>query len=224
MIEMLLLLITGFLSVFFLVDLFFSCPWIGSLKVYLMKKGSLFHQRAKSEKVIDQWPDALLLLAGALKAGLNSHQAVELLFRETPPPLGLSLRKLMGQEGEWLPYEQKVRLLFSDPFLSSVQGLLLMSQQTGGKTASLLKRMALHLRKDLEMKEKVKVLTLQGKWTAWVVGLSPFGFLFLMSIFSPDLFKPLFETKAGWILLGGVVVMVGIGLIVVYRLARVDLS
>lgn len=186
--------------------------------------GILFRLRQvfSGRKAAAQWPDALLLLSGALQSGMNLEEAFQILLNETPEPLKTSLNKKLGQGEGWLSLPQKIDRLFSDPELALTRGALLMSQEAGGKAASLLKTSSSVMRQKLELQEKARALTAQVRLTSWVVGLSPFVFLCLMCLLSPEMVRPLLTTRPGWLLLGLLALLVTAGLLLVHKMGKIE--
>jgi len=183
---------------------------------------SYYREKSARGKIEVQWPEALLLLSGALEAGLNMEEAIKVLQKNSPEPLKSYLAQNLKEEEAWLSFSRKMDRLFKDPSLSLGRATLVMAQETGGRAGVLLKTCAVVMRKNLEMKEKIKTLTAQSKLTAWVVGLSPLGFMAGMAALYPELMKPFFQTRAGWILMALVILLVASGLFVVHRMAELE--
>ena len=179
--------------------------------------------RFSSKGIERQWPGALLFLAGALKTGLSLEQALEALMTETPEPLKSQLQLRMGaRSAALMPLETQIKRLFAGSSLTLVRAGLLMAHQSGGQAGRLLETCAALLQQKLEMQDRSKALSAQSTASAWVVGLSPFGIIGLFSIFSPDYMEPLFDTRAGQMVLCLVCVLVLVGLWLVHRMARVE--
>lgn len=175
----------------------------------------------KNKKLAEQWPDALLFLSEALKAGVNVETAMDLLSEAAPPPLQTHLQhQWIGKK--WCAPMDRIALLLADPSLVLAKATLLLSYHTGGTVAPLLEKSARLLQARLDLQERVHTLTVQGKTSAWVVGLSPFFLLGGFSLFSPDYVLVLFTTKTGGALLGVVTVMIAAGLYFVHRVAHVE--
>jgi tight adherence protein B len=158
-----------------------------------------------------------------LKAGLNVEAAMDLLSEEAPAPLHAHLQSRWVQN-RWRAPSDRIALLLEDASLVLAKATLLLSYQTGGTIAPLLENVARLLKAQLDLRERIHTLTIQGKTSAWIVGLSPFFLLGGFALFSPDYVLILFTTKTGWILLGTVIIMIGAGLYFVHRVARVEES
>lgn len=180
------------------------------------------HRHRTAHKIESAWPIALLLLAGALQAGLPLAEALDIFLAEAPGPLRDVLAARAARCPAWMPLQEKIERLFAEEYLALPKAILLFSHESGGKLAGLISTSAALLEKKRELKEKVSVLTAEGRLSAWVVGASPFVLLLFLGCVSPDFVRPLFVFKTGWLLLGTVVLLVGTGLFFVHRAVRVE--
>ena len=146
----------------------------------------------RQRKIREQWPEALVMMAGALRTGATLGDALTVLTEDSPEPLRSHVASLLREPLAWLPMRQRVLKLMEDPSLALPRASLLLSQQVGGKEAKLLVMSARLLRQDMERQLKMETLTAQSRWTAWVVGLSPFGLLVGLGVVSPELVEPFF--------------------------------
>ncbi len=171
---------------------------------------------------MNPWPELLLFLAGALKAGLSLEEAIRLAMRDAPEAIKKELKKRSGSDFEFIPLDKKIVRLFSDPQMALARAALLVTYETGAGQARILETCAKLIRERSEFLERVRTMTLQSRFTAWVVGLSPVFLLFALQLVSPDIVAPLFETRMGMRLLGGSALSVVVGLLIVHRMARIE--
>jgi tight adherence protein B len=99
---------------------------------------------------------------------------------------------------------------------------LLICHDAGGKAAALLETSARLLRQKLEMQEKVKTLTAEGRLSAWVVGLSPFGLIAAFQLLSPEYLVPFFSSRSGFLIFFSIVLLVATGLFFVHQVVKVE--
>jgi|GEM_PF-4496216 len=172
-------------------------------------------------KAETQWTDSLLLISGALQGGMNLEQALELFCKEAPWPLKGVLDK--RTEG-FLPFslEEKIEHLFCEKDQFFIRSALSLAHVSGGKAAFLVQQGCRLMKEQKELKRKMEMRSLQAKWTAWIVGCSPFVFLALMSFLAPELSAVFWKRKAGWFLATLLVLLTAVGIVVVHRMARVE--
>jgi tight adherence protein B len=95
-------------------------------------------------------------------------------------------------------------------------------QTVGGKLADLLYTLAEFMRGREEIRREVKVLTAEGRMSAWVLGFMPVGLFFFLKTTSPEYIAPMFHGGGLFALIGaGVSVAIGIGMIM--RMVKIDI-
>ena len=95
-------------------------------------------------------------------------------------------------------------------------------QQTiGGRLADLLHTLADFIRSREEVRREVRVLTAEGRLSAWVLGALPVLLLVVVQVISPDYMRPLFH---GWGLaaLGATAASVATGMATILRMVKID--
>lgn len=182
-------------------------------------------RRRRIERIEQQLPDALLMIAGAAKAGLSLASAVRQVSAELAPPL--------VQEFQLMQYEQRLGVSLDDTLENlthriPVQSVSLMvsamriASETGGGLAETLERTAATLRSQHAMELKIRALTSQGKLQAWVVGLLPVFLLWVLSHMEPEAMSLLWTTQMGWGVLTAVAIMEFFGVWIIRRIVAID--
>jgi tight adherence protein B len=182
-------------------------------------------RRRRIERIEQQLPDALLMIAGAAKAGLSLVSAVRQVSAELAPPL--------SQEFQLMQHEQRLGVTLDDSLENlthrvPVQSVSLMvsamriASETGGGLAETLERTAATLRSQHAMELKIRALTAQGKLQAWVVGLLPLFLLYVLSQMEPDAMALLWTTNIGWGVLAFVAIMEFFGVWIIRRIVAID--
>lgn len=195
---------------------------IGGASFYLAWRwAGAVRLKGNPKKIQGLWPDALVLLGGCLRAGLTLNDALGVMVEESPEPLRSLLRSRLREVGDWSSVDVRVQRLLNDHFLTLPRLALCLSLEWGGDVVHVLDMSAQLLRKKMEMKQRIDVLTASGRLSAWVVGASPFVMMLVLMWLSPDFMAPLFNCRAGRLLLGLVVLLVTAGLWMVHRVAQV---
>jgi len=187
-----------------------------------MKILAWYKRRGHTKKIEAAWPSALLLLSGGLKAGLPLNEALDVVIKETSGPLHSQLMARLEQCGPWVPLQKKIEIVLSDDYLALPRAILFLSHESGGKTAALLDICADILARKIDMRERAMVLSAEGRASAWVVGLSPFVLLFVLSVLSPDFVRPLFVFPTGRLLLLVMVGLIAVGCYWIGRAVRIE--
>lgn len=182
-------------------------------------------RRSRIERIEQQLPDTLLMIAGATKAGLSLASAVRQVTAELAPPL--------SQEFRLMQHEQRLGVSLDDALENFAHrvpqqsvGLMVsamrIASETGGGLAETLERTAATLRSQHAMELKIGALTAQGKLQAWVVGLLPVFLLWVLTRMEPEAMALLWTTHIGWGVLAGVVIMEFFGVWFIRRIVAID--
>ena len=178
------------------------------------------------ERIEQQLPDALQMLAGTARAGLSLPAAIRQVSTELAPPLQQEL--LLVQHEQRLgvslddALENLARRIPAQPVKLMVSAMRI-ANETGGGLAETLERTATTLRSQHAMALKIRALTAQGKLQAWVVGLLPVFLLWVLHRMEPEAMAQLWTTQLGWGVLAAVFVMEFIGVLLIRRIVAIDI-
>ena len=95
-------------------------------------------------------------------------------------------------------------------------------RQVGGNLAELLDKVAGTMREREYMRRQVAALAAEGKLSAWVLGGLPPGFMVYLLLTKRDFVMPMFTEPIGWLMLGGAVVLLSVGVFWMSRIVKVE--
>jgi tight adherence protein B len=172
-----------------------------------------------------QLPDTITLLANGLRAGSSFLQAVELVVRESRPPISTEFSRVIREVNLGLPFEQAmenmVRRVRSED-LELMATAINIQHTVGGNLAEILDSIAFTIRERVRIKGEIRTLTAQQRLSGYVVGFLPIALVGFLFVAAPNFLKPMFEKPpeilglpAGVIILafGGFMMFVGFMLI-----------
>lgn len=139
----------------------------------------LRHQRsARLRRLEQQLPLALDLMSRALRAGHALPTAMRMVGEEMSDPMAREFRQLADENnfGMGLP-EAMVRLGQRVPMedINYFVTAVLIQRETGGNLAELLDNIAAIVRARLKLMGQVRTFSAEGRISAWILGLLPFG-------------------------------------------------
>ncbi len=172
-----------------------------------------------------QLPDALLLISGAVKAGLSLNGAMRQVTTDLPTPL--------VQEFLLMQQEQRLGIALDDslenlshrlpiPAVNLMVSAMRIANETGGGLAETLERTAATLRSQHAMERKISALTAQGKLQAWVVGLLPILLFFVLSKMEPVAMSLLWTTRIGYGTIATVIMLEFFGVWIIRKIVAID--
>ena len=172
-----------------------------------------------------QLPDTITLIANALRAGSSFLQAIEMVVRESRPPVATEFARVIREVNLGLPFEQAlenmVRRVKSDD-LELMATAISIQHTVGGNLAEILDSIAFTIRERVRIQGEIKTLTAQQRLSGYVVGFLPIGLAGFLFVAAPSFLQPMFDDRvsliglpAGVIILfiGGVAMFIGFMLI-----------
>jgi tight adherence protein B len=179
-----------------------------------------------------QLPDTVTLIANALRAGSSFLQAIELVVRESRPPISTEFGRVIREVNLGLPFdlalENMVKRVKSEDFELMATAIAI-QHQVGGNLAEILDSIAFTIRERIRIKGEIRTLTAQQRLSGYVVGFLPFGLAFFIFLAAPTFFNPMFAKPpeligipAGIWLLGIAVLAMGAGFMFIRRIVDIE--
>ncbi len=171
-----------------------------------------------------QLADTITLLSNSLRAGSSFLQSIELVSRETPPPMGEEMGRVVREVNLGLGMEEAlanlVRRIKSDD-LDLMVTAIGVQQQVGGNLAEILDTIAFTIRERVRIKGEINTLTAQGRMSGYLVAFLPIGIAVVLNMINPAFMAPLFQETLGRILLGVGAVMMVIGFFTIQKIVSI---
>ena len=158
-----------------------------------------------------QLPDTIMLIANALRAGSSFLQAIELVVRESRPPISVEFSRVIREVNLGLPFEtaleNMVRRVRSDD-LELMATAISIQHTVGGNLAEILDSIAFTIRERIRIKGEIRTLTAQQRLSGYVVGFLPISLAGFLFVAAPGFMEPMFANPPAILgLPAGVVVL-----------------
>jgi len=169
----------------------------GALVGFLLPRLWLSRRKASRLGAFNkQLPDTITLIANALRAGSSFLQAIELVVRESRPPVSTEFGRVIREVNLGLPFDQAlenmVRRVRSDD-LELMATAISIQHQVGGNLAEILDSIAYTIRERVRIKGEINTLTAQQRLSGYVVAGLPIGLAAILFVIAPTFFAPMFE-------------------------------
>jgi tight adherence protein B len=188
---------------------------IGALIGFLLPRMWLGRRKAGRLNAFNkQLPDTITLLANALRAGSSFLQAVEMVVRESRPPISTEFQRVIREVNLGLPFEQAmenmVRRVRSDD-LELMATAINIQHTVGGNLAEILDSIAYTIRERIRIKGEIRTLTAQQRLSGYVVGFLPIALAGFLFVAAPGFMQPMFDDRAqiAGLPAGVVILMIG---------------
>lgn len=191
----------------------------------LPRIGWAWLRRRRRARLDAQLPDALQLMAGALRAGLAPGAALARIASQSPAPLAQELALLLHEQRLGVASDQALDRFarrVPTPSVALVVSALRIAAETGGPLAETLERTADTLRRRRELQGRIDALTAQGRLQAWVVGALPPVLVLVLARMEPGAMSLLWTTPTGWGVLALVAGLEVAGVWLIRRIVAID--
>ncbi len=174
----------------------------------------LFLRSRRVKKFNEVLPDAMDLMARALRAGHSLSSSIEVIAVQSPEPLGGEFALCFQQQKYGVPFREAILAVGervpSDDLQFFITAMLV-QKETGGDLTEILDRTTRLIRERIRIQGEIMTHTAQGRLTGWILSLMPVGMLVLLNCISPGYSDPLFHTPIGQKLLvaSGVTILIG---------------
>src|ERR671921_844054 len=154
-----------------------------------------FRKSSRLKAFNSQLPDTVTLIANALRAGSSFLQAIELVVRESQPPISIEFGRVIREVNLGLPFdialENMVKRVRSEDFELMATAIAI-QHQVGGNLAEILDSIAFTIRERIRIKGEIRTLTAQQRMSGYVVGGLPFFLALFIYLAAPKFFDPMF--------------------------------
>ena len=174
---------------------------IGSALPFMFLK---FKRTKRLRAFEEQFPEALDLIARALKAGHAFATGLKMAADELGEPVGPEFRKTFDEQNFGLPLKDALEnLTLRLPILDVrfFATAVLIQRETGGNLSEILENLAHVVRERFKILRQVRVYTAHGRLTGYVLLALPAVLGIAQSFINPDHMNMLFRERMGQILL-----------------------
>jgi tight adherence protein B len=98
---------------------------------------------------------------------------------------------------------------------------VLIQRDSGGNLTEVLGNLSRLIRERLKLRSKVKVMSADGRLSAWILTLMPFALAALMNAFNPGFMAPLWTDPIGIVMLQYLLTMMVVGVVVMQKIIRI---
>jgi tight adherence protein B len=198
------------------------CAFLG----YMLPK--LYMNRGTSKRVTklnDQLPDALTMLANALKSGFGLMQSMDLVAKELEHPIATDIRRMLQDINVGAATDEALQALArrsGSSDLDIVVTAMLIQQSTGGNLAEILETVGHTMRERIRIRGEIKTLTTQQVMTGFIIGMLPVLIALAITVINPSYIELLYTRTIGQVMIAGAVMMEMFGMFVIKRILAIE--
>jgi tight adherence protein B len=216
-------LIPFFAAGFFAMPLLIRLPLAGAMATLPF----FYVVRAKDKRLVriePQLPDALDLMGRALRAGHAFPSALKMVGDEMSDPLAGEFRIAFDEVNFGIAMQDALMNMATRVPSTDLRYFViavLIQRETGGNLSELLGNISAIIRDRIKLLGQVRVLSAEGKMSAWVLSLLPFGAALMIQLTNPKFLEVLYTDPAGRKMIGFAAFMMVLGILVMRKIIRI---
>ena len=189
---------------------------------------TLWLMRRRSTRIArfeEQFPDALDLMARAIRAGHAFQTAMGMVADELAAPVGPEFRKAFDEQNFGLPLRDALNGLADRTPLLDIRFFVTavtIQRESGGNLSEILENLAHVVRERFKIRRQVRTHTAHGRFTGYVLLALPAALAVALSSISPDQMQLLFREPMGQTMLAGAVVLQTIGYFWIRQVIKIE--
>lgn len=175
-------------------------------------------------KLEEQLPEAADMIGRALRAGHSLPSALDMAGRELPAPIGAELALVFNEVNYGVSMGDALAGLTDRIPIDDLRYLviaILIQRESGGNLAEILDNVGSLIRKRLQLMDKVRVLSAEGRMGGWILTLLPPLVALIMYQINPGLMSTLWKDPAGIRMLWYAVGMTCFGIVWIRQIVRI---
>ena len=173
----------------------------------------------------EQFPEAIDLIARALRAGHALPTALQMVADEIPEPVGDEFKRMFDQHsyGMALPealrsFGDRVPLLDARFFVTAI----LTQREMGGNLSEVLDKLAAVIRERFKVKRQVRVISAHGRITGLVLGFLPPAVAGILFVISPQHMRLLTNDPLGLYMVALAIFLQVVGVLAIRKIVDVE--
>jgi tight adherence protein B len=192
--------------------------WIAGLAFVLAGISPFFYARWKRRRRIlqleTQLPEAIDLIARAVRAGHPLSADLSMAAEEGPEPLASEFRITFEEQKFGLPFDEALLGLGDRVDVVDVRILItaiLVQREVGGNLSEILETIAETMRARFNLKRQVRVYTAQGRMSGYTLAALPILVGLAITMINPAYMQTLFNESLGraMLVVAGVMQLIG---------------
>ncbi len=164
-----------------------------------------------------EFANSIDVIVRSVRSGLPTNEALKVVAREAPDPVGAEFRRLVDGLKLGVTLEQGLKKMHESMPTSEVGFfaiVMTIQAKSGGNLSEALSNLAAVLRDRKRLEGKIKAMSSEAKASAMIIGSLPPVVMGIVWLTTPDYIDLLFTEKVGNLLLAGCGIWMGSGILV----------
>jgi len=183
-----------------------------------------WRKKRRIQLLESQLPDAIDLIARAVRAGHPLSAGLGMAAEEAPEPLAAEFRVTFEEQKFGLPFEEALLGLGDRVEVVDIRILItavLVQREVGGNLSEILETIAETMRARFNLKRQVRVYTAQGRMSGYTLAALPILVGLAIAVINPEYMRTLVHDPLGRGMLVGAGALQGIGFLWIRKIVDV---
>jgi len=180
-----------------------------------------FLKSRREKKFTAEFANAIDVIVRSVRSGLPTTEALRIVAREVPNPVGHEFNKLCEGLKVGVTLEQGLKKMFDSmptPEVNFFAIVMTIQQKSGGNLSEALSNLAGVLRDRKRLAGKIKAMSSEAKASALIIGSLPPGVMGLVYVTTPAYISLLFTEHLGNLMLAGSAIWMSLGVAVMRKM------
>ena len=174
-----------------------------------------FLKRRREKAFTAEFANAIDVIVRSVRSGLPTNEALRIVARELPDPVGGEFNTLCEGLKVGVTLEQGVKKMLESmptPEVNFFGIVMTIQQKSGGNLSEALGNLAGVLRDRKRLQGKIKAMSSEAKASAGIIGALPPTVMFIVYLTTPAYISLLFTEHAGNLMLAGSAIWMSMGI------------
>lgn len=175
-------------------------------------------------KLEQQLPEALDLIIRALRAGHAFPSSLLMVGEEMAEPIAGEFRVVHDEINFGISLQQALTNLCERVPIADLRYFVvsvLIQRESGGNLTEVLSNLRRLIRERLKLIARVRVLSAEGRLSAWVLAVMPFAIAGLLNIVNPKFMSPLWKDPIGISIIEYLLTLMAIGILMLRKIVKI---
>jgi tight adherence protein B len=192
---------------------------------YLSREWVVRTLARRRNRFAEQLPDALQVIASALRSGHSFAGALAVVVDSGSEPMKSEMQRVVADEQLGIPIQNSIGVVAERMASRDLEQLALVAElqrEAGGNAAEVVDRVAETVRERFDLKRLIQTLTMQGRMSRWIVSALPIGIILILQVENPHYLHPLLASTAGKVFFGLAAAWAVAGSFVIKKIVEIE--
>jgi tight adherence protein B len=187
----------------------------------------LFKRGQRTQRLSEQLPDALEMMARSLRAGHALTSSFKMVATEMPTPVSVEFGRAFEAQELGMPFERAVadmtRRAPDNQDLKIFALSVIVQKETGGNLVEIIEKIADTVRSRYKFQGRLRGLTAEGRMSSYILGALPFVCVLFLLVANRGYIMNLFTTDVGHYILGYAAISWSLGFLWMRKMMKVKM-